>query len=334
MNIRDVAKLAGVSTATVSRTINGAPTVTPYLARRVWRAIEALGFYPDTQARGLVSGRSRTFGLIISEITNPFFPEIVQGFEDLAVQHNYEMLMSSTLHDPKRMALSVRRMIERQVEGVAVLSFGMEEALLEDLKSRRVPLVFIDVGPSLPRISNIRIDYLHGIRQAVQHLAALRHERIAFISGPLTLKSAVARKQAFLHSMGEIGLRIEAGYVIEGNHTMEGGMAAAQRILAIPEKPTAVICSNDMMAIGVMRESYQQGVHVPRDLSVIGFDDIRLGEFLIPPLTSVKMSQNEIATLAFTALLADVLRPISAPNGSEYLLQTRLVLRESTAMAS
>lgn len=113
MNIRDVAKRAGVSTATVSRTINGAPTVKPHLARRVWKAIEELGFYPDTQARGLVSGRSRTFGLIISEITNPFFPEIVQGFEDLAVQHNYEMLMSSTLHDPKRMALSVRRMIER-----------------------------------------------------------------------------------------------------------------------------------------------------------------------------------------------------------------------------
>ncbi len=115
---------------------------------------------------------------------------------------------------------------------------------------------------------------------------------------------------------------------------MEGGMVAAQKILAKLERPTAVICSNDMTAIGVMRESYQQGVHVPRDLSVIGFDDIRLGEFLIPPLTSVKMSQNEIATLAFTALLTDVLRPIAAPGGSEYLLQTRLVLRESTAMAS
>jgi DNA-binding LacI/PurR family transcriptional regulator len=334
LNIRDVAKRAGVSIATVSRTINGAPTVTPYLARRVWRAIEELGFYPDTQARSLVSGRSRTFGLIISEITNPFFPEIVQGFEDIAVQHNYEMLMSSTLHDPKRMALSVRRMIERQVEGVAVLSFGMEEALLDDLKSRRVPLVFVDVGPSLPRISNIRIDYLHGIRQAVQHLAALRHEHIGFISGPLTLRSAVARKQAFLQSMGEIGLRVDAGCAIEGNHTMEGGMAAAQQFLANPERPTAIICSNDMTAIGVMRESYQQGIRVPRDLSVIGFDDIRLGEFLIPPLTSVKMSQSEIATLAFTALLTDVLRPITAPKGREYLLQTRLVLRESTAMAS
>ena len=147
MNIRDVAKRAGVSTATVSRTINGAPTVKPHLARRVWGAIEELGFYPDTQARGLVSGRSRIFGLIISEITNPFFPEIVQGFEDLAVQHNYEMLMSSTLHDPKRMALSVRRMIERQVEGVAVLSFGMEEALLEILSHVESRWFSLTLGP-------------------------------------------------------------------------------------------------------------------------------------------------------------------------------------------
>jgi DNA-binding LacI/PurR family transcriptional regulator len=162
----------------------------------------------------------------------------------------------------------------------------------------------------------------------------LRHKHIAFVSGPLTLRSAVTRKRAFLQSMGEIGLQVEAGYVIEGDHTMEGGMVAAQKILAKLERPTAVICSNDMTAIGVMRESYQQGVHVPRDLSIIGFDDIRLGEFLIPPLTSVRMSQNEIATLAFTALLTDVLRPIAAPGGSEYLLQTRLVLRESTATAS
>jgi DNA-binding LacI/PurR family transcriptional regulator len=109
-----------------------------------------LGFYPDTQARGLVSGRSRTFGLIISDITNPFFPEVVQGFEDLAVKHNYEILTSSTVHDPRRMALSVRRMIERSVEGVAVVTFGMEEGLLNELKSRHVPLVFIDVAPALP----------------------------------------------------------------------------------------------------------------------------------------------------------------------------------------
>ena len=333
MSIHEVARRAKVSIATVSRTINGVPTVTPQLSRRVWKVVEELGYYPNTQARSLVSGRSRIFGLIVSEITNPFFPEIVQGFEDIAVQHNYEILTTSTVHDPKRMALAVRRMIERRVEGVAIVTFGMEEELFDDLKSRQVPLVFIDVAPPLPRMSNIRIDYVHGIRQAVQHLAALRHERIAFISGPLVLKTAVARQCAFLQAMEEIGVPVESMYQIEGNHTMEGGIEALKKILMLPKPPTAIICSNDMTAIGVMRQSYEEGIEVPRDLSVIGFDDIRLAQFTIPPLTTVKMSQTEIARLAFHALLSEVQRKTPAPSGSDYILRTSLVLRDSTAMA-
>src|SRR5579871_5045570 len=209
MDIREIARRARVSTATVSRAINRVPTVDPQLAKRVWKVVEELGYYPNTQARALVSGRSRIFGLIVSEITNPFFPEIVQVFEDLAVQQNYEILLTSTVHDPKRMEISVRRMIERRVEGVAVLTFGMEESLLEGLRFRKVPLVFVDVAPNMPHISNIRINYLHGIRQAVQHLAALRHTHIAFVTGPLHLKSALARREAFRASMAEIGLAPE-----------------------------------------------------------------------------------------------------------------------------
>ena len=132
MDIRDVAIRARVSTATVSRTINRVPTVAPHLAKRVWRVIEEVGYYPDTQARSLVSGRSRVFGLIVSEITNPFFPEIVQVFENIAVEHDYEILLSSTVHDPERMKLAVRRMIQRRVEGVAIMTFGMEDPLLVD----------------------------------------------------------------------------------------------------------------------------------------------------------------------------------------------------------
>src|ERR1700704_128299 len=233
MDIREIARRAKVSTATVSRTINHVPTVDPQLAKRVWKVVEELGYFPNTQARALVSGKSRIFGLIISEITNPFFPEIVQVFERIAVQHDYEILLTSTGHDPKRMETSVRRMIERRVEGVAVMTFGMEEVLLEDLKLRKVPLVFVDVGPARPRVSNIRIDYVHGIRQAVQHLAALRHHRIGFISGPLTLKSAVARKDAFIRSMGEIGIAIDPQLIIEGNHTLEGGEDACAKLLSV-----------------------------------------------------------------------------------------------------
>src|SRR5215470_2984694 len=194
MDIREIARRARVSTATVSRAINRIPTVDPVLARRVWKVIDELGYFPNTQARALVSGRSRIFGLIVSEITNPFFPEIVQTFETLAVENHYEILLTSTVHDPKRMELAVRRMIESRVDGVAILTFGMEDYLLDHLRFRNLPLVFVDIGPKAPRVSNIRVDYADGIRQAVQHLAAFRHERIAFITGPLRLRSAAARK--------------------------------------------------------------------------------------------------------------------------------------------
>src|SRR6266513_2254123 len=140
MDIREIARRAKVSTATVSRTINRIPTVDPQLARRVWKVVEELGYYPNTQARALVSGKSRIFGLIVSEITYPFFPEIVQSFEDIAVQHNYEILLTSTVHNPKRMELAVRRMIERRVDGVAILTFCMEESLLDHFRFRKVAL--------------------------------------------------------------------------------------------------------------------------------------------------------------------------------------------------
>jgi len=333
MDIREIAKRARVSTATVSRAINRIPTVDPQLAKRVWKVVEELGYYPNTQARALVSGKTRIFGLIVSEITNPFFPEIVQSFEDIAVQHNYEIMLTSTVHDPKRMESAVRRMIERRVEGVAVLTFGMEDSLLQHLRYRKVPLVFVDVGPPVPHISNIRINYQRGIRQAVQHLAALRHERIAFISGPLSLKSARTRRDAFAESMREIGMHVDPEWIVEGDHTMEGGMKAFAGLAGLRSRPTAVMCSNDMTAVGVMREAFDYGISIPQELSVVGFDDVRLAQFIIPPLTTVQMSQTELAKLAFKALLTEVEREIPSPNGTEYVLNTDLVLRRSTALA-
>jgi LacI family transcriptional regulator len=331
MDIREIARRARVSTATVSRAINRVPSVDPQLSKRVWKVVEELGYYPNTQARALVSGRSRIFGLIVSEITNPFFPEIVQTFENLAVENNYEILLTSTVHDPRRMELSVRRMIERRVDGVAILTFGMEESLLEHLRFRKVPLVFVDVGPDTPHVANIRIDYQNGIRQAVQHLAALRHTRIAFVSGPLQLKSALARKSAFLQSMSEIGL--PADLIVEGDHTLEGGMGALTKLIGLRSRPSAIVCSNDMTAIGVMREAFDHDIKIPNDLSIIGFDDIRLAQFTTPPLTTVQMSQTELAKLAFRALMNEVAQTSPNHRMNEYRLITNLILRRSTALA-
>jgi LacI family transcriptional regulator len=333
MDIRLIAKRARVSTATVSRTINGIRSVDPRLAKRVWKVVKELRYVPNRHARALVSGRSRIFGLIVSEITNPFFPEIVQVFENIAAENGYDILLTSTGHDPMRMELSVRKLIERRVDGVAVLTFGMEEQLLEHLTFREVPLVFVDVGPPKPRMSNIRIDYLHGIRQAVQHLAALRHERIAFISGSSELKSAVARRNAFLSAINEIDLETHLGLIREGDHTIEGGMRELDPLLENRPAATAILCHNDLTAIGVMRRAWELGVEIPKQLSVVGFDDIHLSRFVVPPLTTVQMSQAELARIAFHALLADVRRETPAPRGTEYVLETKLVLRDSTALA-
>jgi len=332
MNIREIARRAKVSTATVSRTINRHSSVQPQLAKRVLKVVEEMGYFPNTQARALVSGRSRIFGLIVSEITNPFFPEIVHVFEETALQHNYEILVTSTVHDTARMKTSVRRMLEHRVEGVAVMTFGMEEALLDDLKRRNVPLLFVDVGPARPRVSNIRIDYLHGVRQAVQHLAALRHERIAFITGPLTLKSARARKRG-VRPIDERDWDGAGATVACGRESHAGRRQEAfAKLWSVTARPTAILCSNDMTAIGVMRESYEKKITIPGEVSVIGFDNIHLSQYVLPPLTTIEMSQAQLGRLAFQALLSDVRREVPNPKGTEYVLKTNFVLRDSTAL--
>ena len=330
MDIRTIARLASVSIATVSRTINNVTTVNPKMAKRVWDVIEKLDYVPNTQARALVSGRSRIFGLLISEITNPFFPELIQGFEDIAVEHGYEVLISSTNYDPKRMSHCIRRMLERKVEGVAVMTFGIEEPLLEQLAKRKVPLVFVDVGPDRPGISVLKVDYQHGIRQAVQHLAALGHRQIAFISGPIRLHSAQSRLAAFSMSMQECGIPINPAWTIQGDHTLEGGVAAMGTLLAGKEMPTAVVCSNDMTAIGVLHKSYRAGLRVPDDLSVIGFDDIHIAQVTMPPLTTVQMSRYALAKAAVAALRAQVEEPQQSSGRREFDIPTDLIVREST----
>jgi DNA-binding LacI/PurR family transcriptional regulator len=328
MDIRAVAELAKVSIATVSRTINHHPTVNPRMAKQVWDAIRELNYFPNTQARALVSGRSKLLGLIVSEITNPFFPELIQGFEDVAVENGYELMIASTNYDPERMKRCIRRLVERNAEGVAVMTFGIEEPLLEQLAERRIPLVFVDIGPEKPGISVLKIDYQHGIRQGVQHLAALGHRNIAFVAGPLHLHSAQSRLAAFRKALQECGIAVEKKWIAEGKHTMEGGMEAAHRLLDTKNLPTAIMCSNDMSAIGVLHTMYRAGLQVPHDISVVGFDDVRLVETAIPPLTSIRMSRVDLARAAVSALRAHI-ENISPHY--EYKIDTQLVVRESTS---
>jgi len=330
VSIRDVAKRARVSIATVSRAVNRISSVDPELAKRVWKAVDEVGYVPNTQARALVSGRSRILGLIVSEITNPFFPELVQEFENLAVAQGYEVMVGSTSYNPVRTESLIRRMLQRGVDGVAVMTFGIEEELVKRLVERDFPMVFVDAGPELPNIRVLKVDYGEGIRQAVQHLAALGHRQIAFITGPLRMRSAVARRDAFRKSMSEVGLTVPSRHIIEGNHTMEGGMAAMERLAALAELPTAVLCSNDMTAIGVLHGLYETTHKVPRDISVVGFDDIHLAQFMLPPLTTVQMSCKDLASSAIQALRAGIEPDHPKAAQKEWPIPTHLVVRKST----
>jgi LacI family transcriptional regulator len=325
IDIRGVASHARVSIATVSRTINHVPTVDPVLAARVWKAVAELNYFPNTQARALVSGKSKLLGLIVSEITNPFFPELISEFEQIAVARGYEILIGSTNYEPKTMELCARRMLERKVDGVAIMTFGVEEFLLDRFAADDIPVIFIDVASKQPRSSILAVDYRAGINEGVQHLAVLGHRKIAFISGP--------RKNAFIECMRLAGLSVEQDWLIEGNHDLDSGRDAMQKILELPNWPTAVMCSNDMTAIGVQHALFEAKLRVPDDFSLIGFDDVHLAEYTIPPLTTVRMSCKDLAQAAVSSLLAHM-QPTEgrAEAHSKTRIQTRLIVRQTTGL--
>lgn len=220
----------------------------------------------------------------------------------------------------------IRRMVERNAEGVAIMTFGIEQPLLDQFADRNIPLVFVDVAPNRPGMCVLKVDYHHGIRQAVQHLAALGHRRTAFVTGPLRLHSAQSRLAAFKKALGECGIPVDEKLIIEGDHTMEGGRSAAETLRAQKDLPTAIMCSNDMLAIGVLHEMSHSGVQVPDDVSVIGFDDIHMAAMMIPPLTSIQMSRTDLASAAVSALRGH----LEGTPKREYKIDTRLVVREST----
>ena len=210
------------------------------------------------------------------------------------------------------------------------MTFGIEAPLLDELVSRDVPLVFVDAGVPNRGVSTLTVDYRRGIREGVQHLAALTHRKIAFVSGPLQQLSCQLRKAAFVASLEEIGITPDPALLLEGDHTLEGGIRATEQLLRSKSLPTAVMCSNDMTAIGVLRTFLRAGVRIPQDVSVIGFDDIHLAEFVHPPLTTVNMSRVAIARAAFEALRAQAEHIPRSVKAKPTVIPTFLTIRQST----
>ncbi|HUT57194.1 MAG TPA: LacI family DNA-binding transcriptional regulator, partial [Phycisphaerae bacterium] len=298
--MKDVADRAGISVTTVSHVLNKTRHVAPETRQRVLEVIRELGFYKNAHARRLARGHSDFYGLIVSDIRNPFFPEVITSFESAALERGFDLLLCNTNYDPARTQAAVRKMIENKVRGVAVMTSELPRDLAADLAAHQVAVVFLDMGSVEPYISNIRVDYARGIRQAIDYLFELGHRDFAFIAGPQNLRSAVVRREAFLAALHR--RRIPDYRVIEGNHKVDGAVTAVRALLAEPKLATAILCSNDLTAIGALSTLQQAGCQVPRDVSVVGFDDIDFASLAYPPLTTISLPRDRLGQLAFEAL--------------------------------
>ena len=329
MNIREIAKRARVSHSTVSRVINQVESVDPKLARRVQAIIQEVGYRPNYQARALARGRSRTVGLIVSELSggNPFFSEVMLYFERAAVEQGYEVLVSfaDTETRPDHIAVCAERMQERQVEGIAALTFGMEEQLAKTQID--VPLIYAGADHDLRGVRNVRINYLPGFKDAIKHLIDFGHQRIGYLSGRLSWSSMRTRFDALRKAMKALDYAFDKELVAECDHTWDGGAHGMGFLLSLPKPPTAVLCCNDVAAVGALKTLAARGLQAGKDIALIGFDDLTICQYTQPPLTSIEFSPRELARLAFRALLEEIQH---IPQKTHFEYKTRFVLREST----
>jgi DNA-binding LacI/PurR family transcriptional regulator len=324
----DVARMARVSTATVSRTINETGAVSDATRRRVLRAVQKLHYYPNAHARTLALGRSDQIGLLVSDIANPFFPELVKAIEREAFRHGFEVMLSETDYDLERLAKTVRRFLERDVAGVIIMASEVDLSLVASLARRRVPLVFLDLEVKGQRTSTVSVDYERGIDQAVHHLADLGHRELAYVGGPPRLSSAARRLEAFRSAVARyVGPKVKPR-VYEGDFRLESGERAGGEILATEPRPTAVLAANDLMALGVVKAFRARGLSIPRDVSVVGFDDIVFASLADPPLSTVRLPREDLARGATAALLRNL--DGASRSAPPDLIPTYFVARGST----
>ena len=327
--MREVAKRAGVSLATVSRVLNNTKYISEETRRRVLDAINEFNYFKNVHAKRLSTGRSDLFGLVISEIANPFFPEIIRGFQSAAWARGYDVLLCNTEYASDRTEVVIRKLRESDVRGVAIVTATVDRSMTKELTAAGIPLVFFNADPARKLVGNICIEYEHGVNQAIQHIVDLGHSRCAVIAGPADNRTAVTIKNALVSGLTARGLK--PACVLESNYRVDAGASAVRGVLSRPEIPTVMFCGNDLIAMGAMSALEEAGVTVPEDVSILGIDDIAFASLARPPLTTIRVPREQLGIKAFEAL--DRILSLKRRQGSNYTLETDLVVRKSTAAA-
>ncbi len=328
MNLQDVAKKAHVSIATVSRVLNNVGPVKKSTRARVLKVVSELHYHPNLHARSLAGGKSRTLGVIFSNLENPFFLDIFRSIESDAHERGYEVLVANTDYRPQQLVSSIHLMMGRRVAGLAVIVSEMEPHLINELTEANLRVVFYDVGTPSRNISNIRVNYPRGVQKTVEYLYSLGHRRIGFVGHHTGLDPLSDRQRSFIEAMKRCPQHVEYATAADRDGP-EGGQQATRQLLQTGLRPTAIVAVNDFMAIGVLKELRENNLRVPADVSVTGYDNIRLSEFAVPPLTTVNIPRAEIGHLAFRALTPE--EDGAQLEGREFRINPELVIRESTA---
>lgn len=327
ISIKDIARIAQVSHSTVSRALRNSPLVNSETRALIQKIAGDSGYTVSAVGRSLATKRTNTIGVVVTTIADPFAGEVVSGIEEFALTHDYSIILAACHADPERELRAVDLLQERRVDGILVMASRIGALYLQRLSGMKVPIVLINSHHPGEFVYSIRIDNVAGARVATKHLADLGHRRIAYIGDKLGFQSDMERLTGYRETLEETDLGFDPQLVAHGDGTPDGGTKAMRHLFSLTERPTAVFCYNDREAIGAMRAVREQGLRVPRDISIAGFDDLFLSSYTDPPLTTIRQPKREMGSQA-----GEILLQILAGARPESRMTTGvLVIRESTA---
>lgn len=326
--IKDVAREARVSTATVSRVMTGRNPVSDGMREQVLGAADRLHYRPNALAKSLRIETTGTLGLVVSNVMNPFFTAVARAVEDAAADRGYSVIIGNADEDPEKEERYVDALLQKQVDGFIVSPARGESLLLGEVAASGTPLVFVDRSIDGLDVPVVRADGRRAIAQLVEHLVYLGHTRLAIISGPESVVSGRERLQAFVEAAKEMSVKVVREYTIVGSFRRESGEIAMRKLLALPTPPTAVLAANNLMALGALQSIKASGLSIPGDISVASFDDVRWFELLDPPLTAIAQPTREIGAKAARMLLQMV---EGRERPESYITEAELMIRGSCA---
>ncbi len=333
ISIIDIAKAAGVSHSTVSRALSGSSLVNASTKARIQQLAREMGYSPDAWARSLVMGRTRTIGVVVTTVADPFIAEVIQGIESTAYEHGYTIILATSNSDPAREMAAVEMLQSKRVDGMIVTSSRVGALYQRHLERVDAPVVLLNnhSEESGRYVFSVSVDNQHGGRLATQHLIERGHRRIAYISGPEGTSSSAGRLGGYQQAMAGAGIASDPKLVVPGTGRTQSGEQAMTFLRALPKPPTAVFCYNDMTAIGLLNAARASGPSVPRDLAVVGFDDIPFAACVYPRLTTIAQPKFEMGQQAMQMLLALMAAPSPAEaQVTDIIVQGQLIVRESS----